>query len=105
VIAFVAVELLLSGFGSVMPGGGATVAVLVNVLVAAASTVPVAMKVAVPVLDNVTVVLILPLPLSAPHDPFAALHVQLTALMLVGNVSITIASVTAAGPVLVITIV
>ncbi len=55
---------------------------------------------------SVTVVLMFPLPLAAPHDPPpAAEQVQLAPVRFAGMVSLTVALVAVSGPVLLTTMV
>ncbi len=97
VSAAVAVLLLLPA-GSFTPTGAVTVAVLVSEPVAVAAMVPVAVNVAVPPLSRSTVVLMSPAPSAAQLEPALALQVQVTALSVAGNRSLTVAAVTALGP-------
>src|SRR5215468_3072700 len=74
----VSVALLLLVFGSFVPPGAATVAVFTTEPTAHVPSVPFTVKVAVPPFARLTVVLMLPLPLAAPHKPLDAVHVQVT---------------------------
>src|SRR5437764_1490576 len=93
------VELLRSGERRVGKVGGVTVAVLLSVPVAVALIVPVAVNTTDAPEASSTVVLMLPEPLA----PFVA--VQLTLVNVLGNMSVTVAPVTALGPLLVTVIV
>lgn len=99
--------MLLAGFGSIVPGGTATVTLLVTVPVAALETVTVRAKVAVPPTARLTgVLLILTLPLAAPQlEPAEAVHVHEPIISELGKMSVTVAPVTTLGPALVMTIV
>src|SRR5262245_15901674 len=100
----VSVALLSSGVLS--PGGTATVAVLLNVPVAAELIWATAVKVTVPPGSRVTVVLMLPLPLAAATlEPGEATAVQLTAVMTDEKKSVTCWSTAVLGPLLLTTIV
>src|SRR5436309_3156505 len=93
----VSVALLLPGVESVTPAGAATLAVFAKLPVVAGSTVPLIVKVAVPVLSRSTVTLMSPVPLAG-QVPLAAVHVQVAPVMLDGIVSVTVAPVTSLGP-------
>src|SRR5262245_7655152 len=102
------VDVLLPGFGSVTPGGGVTVAVLIRLPVALVETLARRMYVATAPARNETVVLIGPNPDVAPQAfvpeplPCAVIRqVQLTLVSATGVLSTTLAFVTAAGPLLV----
>src|SRR5262245_12971548 len=100
-IAVVSESLSLPGTGSGVSAGGATLALLTKVPVAVGSTVPVATKVTKPPAGRSTVVAMSPLPVAVPQlDPGAGLHVHVTSLSTVGNVSVTAAPLTAEGPAL-----
>lgn len=102
----VSVAELFPEVGSVVPAGTLTVAVLLNVPDASLAMVAFKVKVAVPPLSRLTVVLMLPEPVAAPQlDPGGAVQVQVALVSLTGNVSTTVALVTALGPLLVATIV
>ena len=97
---------LLAGFGSATPLGRATDAVLVNVPVAELEVCAVKLKVAVPFTARLTVALMLPLPLGAPQlEPADAVQVQVAPLSVPGKTSVTVAPVTAIGPLFVTTMV
>src|SRR5262249_30461601 len=82
------VALSSPGLGSIVRGGGVTVAVLASVPVASGTTVPVAVKVADSPAGRSTVVAIGPLPLvTAQLPPALALQVQVTPVSSGGNVS------------------
>ena len=88
------------------PAGTATVAVLASVPDADGDTVPWTVKVAVPPSSRLTAdVLILPLPEAGQLLPAMAAQVQLTLVIAAGTVSVTVAPVTANGPLLVTTMV
>ncbi len=89
--------------GSFTPTGAVMVAVLVIVPVPV--TVAVTVKVAVPPLSRSTVALMSPAPLAGQTEPAVAAQVQVAPLSCAGNRSVTVAPVTALGPVLVATIV
>jgi len=99
------VAVLLALDGSTMPAGAATAAVLVKVPVAPGLIVALTVKVTVPLASTLIDVLMLPLPLAGQLEPAEALHVQLTPVKVAGNVSVTVAPVTAFGPLLVTVIV
>jgi len=102
----VSVAELFAEFGSVTDAGAATVAVFASVPVAVAAIVPVTVNVAVPPGARVTVALTLPLPDAAGQvDPADAEQVHVTAVMVAGTVSATVAPVAVDGPLLVATIV
>ena len=101
----VSVAVLFAGVGSVTPAGGATVAVLARLPVAAAAIRPVTVNVTVAPTGRLTVVLMLPLPLAVHVPPPVPVHVQVTPLSDAGMVSATVAAVTAEGPALVAAIV
>ena len=101
----VSVAVLFAGVGSVTPAGAAIVAVLTRLPVAEATTVPVTVNVAVAPTGRSTEALMLPLPLAGQAPPPAAEHVHVTPDSAAGIVSVTVAAVTADGPVLVATIV
>lgn len=91
--------------GSVMPVGAAMLAVFANVPLAPSLINPVSVKVAVPPTNKLTVVLMLPEPDAVQDEPDEATHVHVEPVIVAGNVSVTVAPVTGAGPVLVATIV
>ena len=102
----VAVAVLLFVLVSVVPAGGATVAVFASVPVAVLETVAVRLNVAVPLTSRFTVALIFPVPFGAPQlEPADAVQVQVALLNVFGKVSVTVAPVTALGPALLTTIV
>src|SRR5712671_208326 len=89
VMVSVSVALLLAGVGSVTPAGAATVALTV--------------KVAVPPLSRLTAAAMLPLPLAGQLEPAEAAQVQAPKVRLAGALSVTVAAVTALGPLLLAT--
>ena len=102
----VSVSVALLSAGVVSPGGAATVAVLVNVPVAAGLTWATAVKVTVPPGSRVTVVLMLPVPLAAATlEPAEATAVQLTAVIADGKTSVTAWFTAVLGPALLTTMV
>src|SRR5438128_1687784 len=102
----VSVAELLAALDSVTPAGATTAAVLTNVPVALAETVPVTVKVAVPPLARLTAVAMLPVPLAAAQlEPPEATHVHVAPVIAGASVSITDAPVTLLGPLLVTTMV
>ncbi len=101
----VSVAELFAGVGSVTPAGGATVAVLTSVPVAAAEIDPLTVNVTEAPTGRFTEALMLPLPLAGHVPPAAPVHVQVTPLNAAGIVSATVAAVTADGPAFVATIV
>src|SRR5215467_11425090 len=101
----VAGALLLPGVVSVTPPGTVTVAVLAIEPVALPATVALTVKVAVPPLSRFTLAEMFPLPLAGQLEPALATQVQLPMVNPVGAVSVTVAPVTALGPLLVATIV
>jgi len=96
----VSVALLLAVFGSVVPAGAATVAVLASDPVAVTASVAVTLKVALPPLGSVTVRLVMfPVPVAVPQaEPAEAVHVQATPLSPAGIGSLTTALVAVLGP-------
>src|SRR5436305_5622570 len=90
----VSVAELLPGVGSVVPAGAATFAVLLRLPVAEAEMLAVTVKVAVAPLARLTVVLMLPDPLVVPQFAAGA-HVQVSLVTIPGNMSVTVAPVTA----------
>src|SRR5262245_7877550 len=97
---------LLPGVGSTMAPGIATVAVLESVPMATALIVALATKVTVPAGSRLTIRLMLPVPPAPPQlEPIDALHVQVAKVIAAGNVSVTVAAVTALGPLFVTVIV
>lgn len=102
----VTVPELLAGFESVVPAGGVTVAVLTSEPVALLETVAVSVNVAEPLANNVTVVLMLPVPLAAPQlEPAEAVQVHVALLNVFGKSSVTVALVATLGPAFVTTMV
>jgi hypothetical protein len=96
---------LLPVSGSVVSAGGQMTAVLLSD-VAAGSTRPVIVKVALPPANSETVVTRLPLPDTAAQlEPLLATHVHVGDKNAALNVSVTLAPVTGLGPLLVTTIV
>ena len=98
VIVSVSVAELLPGFGSVTPAGAATVAVLTSVPVAEADNVAVSVKVAVAPTGRLTAALMFPEPDAGHVPPPAPTHVHVAPVSAAGNVSATVAPVTALGP-------
>ena len=97
----VSVAELLAGADSVTPLGAAIAAVLTRVPVAVATTVAETVNVADAPTGRSTVVLTLPLPLPAAHDPPPeGTHVQVAPESEAGSVSVTGAATTADGPAL-----
>src|SRR6266436_4617242 len=94
----VSVAELLLGFGSVVPPGAATVAVLLRLPVAEALIVPVSAYVTLPPTGRCTVSLMVPVPLAAQIPPPAPTQVQLTPERASGSVSDTMAPLAARGP-------
>src|ERR1700687_2522359 len=103
VMVSVSVALLLAGVGSVTPAGAAMVAVLLMVPLAPPATVALTVKVAVPPLSRLTEAAMLPLPLAGQLEPAEAAQVQAPKVRFAGAVSVTVAAVTALGPLLVAT--
>src|SRR5260370_1053141 len=101
----VSVALLLTGFGSVTPTGTAMVAVLAVGPLAPPATVALTVKVAVPPLSRLTEAAMLPLPLAGQLEPAEATQVQAPKVRFAGAVSVTVAAVTALGPLLLATMV
>src|SRR5262245_51147750 len=103
VSVFLSVALLLPGVGSVVAGGGLTVAVLVRGPVAEGLTWPVKRKVTVAPAGRSTVVARAPVPLlglltlTVP-PPLLAVAAQVAAVTPAGRGSDTLALVTALGP-------
>lgn len=96
----------MAGFGSSVPAGGATVAVLTKSPVAVVANVAVKVKVTWPFTAKFRPVLMSPIPpVSAQLEPAVATHVQFPLPSADGNSSITVAPTTALGPALVTTIV
>lgn len=96
----------MAKLGSATPLGKATDAVLVNVPVAVLAVCAVKLNVAVPLTSKLTVVLMFPLPPgTAQLEPADAVQVQVALLKVAGKTSVTVAPVTAIGPLLVTTIV
>src|SRR5262249_37435189 len=95
------VAVLFPGAGSATPGGAAIEEVLISVPDADALTSPDAVNVALPPWTSVTIVEIDPTPFAAAHaDPGVAVHVHEAPVNGDGNVLVTVASVTSAGPAL-----
>src|SRR5436305_304 len=103
--AVVSVAELLPGVGSVVPDGAIADAVLLNVPVAPAETVPVAVNVAVPPDTRLTLADMLPDPDAGHDDPGDAVHVHVVDVSADGKASVTVAPMTSAGPLFVTTIV
>src|SRR5438445_715933 len=101
----VSVALLLPGVGSVTPIGAAMVAVLALGPLALSPTRRSSVLVAVPPLTRLTEAERLPLPLAGQLDPAEAAQVQAPTVRLAGAVSVTVAALTALGPLLVATMV
>src|SRR5437660_241022 len=101
----VSVGLLLCGVGSVTPAGAAMVAVLLMVPLAAPATVALTVKVTLPPRSEERRVAMVPLPLAGQLEPAEAAQVQAPKVRLAGAVSVTVAAVTALGPLLVATMV
>src|SRR5262245_11455606 len=104
----VSVALLLPWVGSVTPGGGVTVAVLVREPVAEGSIWTVKVKVTVALTGRLTVVTRASMPLFGPvtlPPPLLSVTVQVAAVTPVGRESATLAPVTALGPLLLTTMV
>src|SRR4029077_9040936 len=99
----VSVALLLPGVGSVTPAGAATVAVLAIEPVALPAPLALTVNVAVPPLSRLTNTEMLPLPLAGQLEPADAAQVQVPKVRPDGAVSVTVAPVTALGPLLVAT--
>jgi hypothetical protein len=98
-------SVLVAAVGSVVPTGGAAVAVLTSEPVAAGSIVPVAVKVTVPLAGRSTVAAMFPLPLAGQTAPPAATQVQVTPVIDAGKLSVTVAPRAVLGPALVAVIV
>ena len=90
---------LLPGFGSLVPAGAVTVAVLTIEPVAEPTTVPVTENVTVPPTAMSIGWLSDPLPLAG-HDPLTAAHVHVTPVRAPGTASATVAPTTLLGPLL-----
>ena len=101
----VSVAELFAGVGSVTVAGAAIVAVLTRLPVAEAFTVPVTVNVVVPPTGRSTDAEMLPLPLAGHEAPPVAAQDHVALVRIAGSVSVTVAAVTADGPVLVATIV
>src|SRR5258707_15442189 len=98
-IVSVSVALLFVMSGSMMPGGGVTVAVFDSAPAALLSSVAVAVNVAVPPRRRSTVWLMFPEPLATPQlEPSEAAHVHVTPMRLPGKVSVTAPFVDRLGP-------
>src|SRR5262245_6613532 len=96
---------LLPGTGSVTPGGGVTVAVLISAPVVPAGTVPLTVNVALVPAGNVTRASMFPVPEAVPHAApgSVAEQVQPNPASGTGSASCTRASVTSDGPALLTT--
>ncbi len=94
---------LLLPAGSFTPSGAEIVAVLL--MVPAPVTVAVTVNVAAPPESRSTVALMSPAPPAGQAEPAVAVQVQVAALNCAGNTSVTVAAVTALGPVLLATMV
>jgi hypothetical protein len=94
----VSVDVLFAAVGSVTPPGSATLAVFTRDPVALDEMAPVTVKVAVPLVSNVTGALIDPEPDAGHEDPAEATQVHVTLLSEAGMVSVTVAAVTVEGP-------
>lgn len=98
--------MLLAGFGSAVPDGRATVAVLTRVPVAVLETVAVTVTVTVLPFGRLAVVLMFPVPPGWPQvAPLEPAHVQMALLNVAGKTSEMVAPLTAIGPLLVTTMV
>jgi hypothetical protein len=97
------VAVLFAAVGSVTPAGGAIVAVLTRVPVAAAATVPVTVNVTEAPTGKFTEAPMLPPPLAGQVPPAVPAHVHVTPFNVAGIVSATVAAVTAEGPALLAT--
>src|SRR4026208_719382 len=96
----VSVAELLPGFGSVVPAGGVTVAVLTRVPVALADILQVTVKITEPPKGIFTDALILPEPEAGPVAPPAYTAVQLAEVIKAAKLSVTVAPVALLGPLL-----
>lgn len=92
-------------FGSVVPAGAVTVAVLMRFPVAPAAMFAVRLYVAVPPLSRVTVSLMLPDPDAVQLEPAVAEQVHVAPDNAGGSVSLTVAPTAVDGPLLEATIV
>lgn len=92
------VDELFPATGSVVPTGAVIVAVLLSVPRALARIVAVSVYTALPPGSRLTGVLILPVPLAAQDDPADAMQVHDAPVSEAGRLSVTVAPVTAAGP-------
>ena len=101
----VSVAELLAGVGSVTPAGGAIVDVFTRVPVAEAEIEAVTVNVTDAPAGRFTEALMLPLPLAGHVPPPAPLQTHVEPERAAGNVSATVAPVTAEGPALAATIV
>src|SRR5437763_1561421 len=102
----VSVALLLPGLGSVVPGGSDALVVLTRLPVALGLMAATTVKVAVPPTARLTLALMSPEPLAGPLEPVPVyVAVQAALVMPNGRASVTVAPVTALGPLLVTTIV
>src|SRR5919198_1251548 len=104
VIAVLLSVALLLPAGSFTPAGAATDAVL-TIGLAPPVTVPVAVNVAVPPDNRLTLALRFPEPLAGQLEPADAAHVHVTLETCAGKLSVTVAPMTPLGPLLVATIV
>lgn len=91
--------------GSVTPDGAAIEAVLVSDPLAPALIAAVSVYVAVPLTNKLTVSLMEPVPEAEQLEPADATHVHVAPERAAGSVSVTVAPVTADGPVFDATIV
>src|SRR5262245_33406616 len=95
---------LFSGFGSVAPGGTATVTVLERTPTALDAIVPDATNVAACPTRRFTVVDSDPLPLGAAQlEPAGVTHVHVTEVITAGKASMTVAPAMSLGPLFVTT--
>lgn len=94
----VSVAVLLAGAGSETVAGVFTEAVLTRLPVAAGLTFALTVNVTEAPTGRLMAVLMLPLPLAGHEPPAAPVHVHVIPERLAGNVSITVAPVTAFGP-------
>jgi hypothetical protein len=97
------VAVLFAAVGSVTPAGGAIVAMFTRTPVADAAIVPVTVNVTDAPTGRFTEALMLPLPLAGQVPPAVPLHVHVVPVNVAGIVSVTVAAVTADGPVLLAT--
>src|SRR5664279_4358725 len=104
-IGSVSVAVLLVGSVSVTPGGVDTVAVFDRVPVADADNVPVSVNVAVPPTSRFTDALMFAVPVAGQLLPGVAAQVHVTPVSTAGTRSVTVAPMTALGPLFVATMV